>query len=65
MTFGSGDLVWEGEAGTPRSSYGTTTGLHSNTTSKKAFNSKQKRLSLQDFTSQRPESEASAKNVKA
>jgi hypothetical protein len=32
-TFGSSDLVWDGEAGAPRSPYGATAGLHvSNTT---------------------------------
>jgi hypothetical protein len=59
-TFRSGNLVREGEAGVTRSSCGTTSGLHINITSKQAFNSKRIRLSLQDFTSQRPGSEASA-----
>jgi hypothetical protein len=59
-TFGSGDLVQEGEAEAPRSSCGTTTVLHNNIISKQAFNNKRIRLSLQDFTSQRQESEASA-----
>jgi hypothetical protein len=43
-TFGSTDLVRDGEAGAPRSSCGTTTGLHINNTSKQEFNSKQKRI---------------------
>jgi hypothetical protein len=60
MTFGLGDLMQEGEVGAPKSSCGTTTGLQSNITSKQAFNNKRKILSLQDFTSQRPRSKASA-----
>jgi hypothetical protein len=50
----------EGEAGVPRSSCGTATSLHNNITSKQAFNNKQTRLSLQDFTLQRLGSESSA-----
>jgi hypothetical protein len=53
-TFGSSDLVRDGETRAPRSPFGATTGLHvSNTTSIREFNSKKQRLSLQDFTSQR------------
>jgi hypothetical protein len=43
-TFGSADLVRDGEAEAPRSSCGIATGTHSNTTSKQEFNSKQKKI---------------------
>jgi hypothetical protein len=58
-TFGSSDLVQDGEAGAPRSPCGATVGLHvNNTTSIQEFNSKKQRLSLQDFTLQRSGCEA-------
>jgi hypothetical protein len=43
-TFGSGDLVREGESGAPRSCCGTTTGLHSNATSKQTFIARQQQV---------------------
>jgi hypothetical protein len=58
-TFGSSDLVRDGEDGAPKSPCGATAGLHvSNTTSIREFNSKKQKLSLQDITLHRSGCEA-------